>query len=80
MQITTETATVYRGGGRRWFTRKAAVYAEAFAIIKRKHPSERSDPDCGGGFHWRDMPRSEVLLRRVMRLVNQASKGASHAE
>ncbi len=69
MAVTVETATVYRGGGRRWFSRRAAVHAEAVAIIKRKHPTERFDSETGDGFHWTELPRSEVLLRRVRRLV-----------
>lgn len=74
MAVTKEHATVYRGGGRRWFGKKAAVKAEAVAIIKRKYPSERSDPECGGGFHWTELPRADVLLRRVCRLVNAAGE------
>lgn len=30
--ILTESAIVYRGGGRRWFTKKAAINAEAKAM------------------------------------------------
>jgi hypothetical protein len=29
MPVTTETATVFRGGGRRWFTKASAINAEA---------------------------------------------------
>ena len=36
MAITSEPAAVYRGGGRRWFTLRAAARAEAKALI-RKH-------------------------------------------
>ncbi len=73
MTVSTETATVYRGGGRRWFSLKAALKAEAIAIIKRKHPSEASEQDEFGrtydpDFHWRNLNRSDVLLRRMMRL------------
>lgn len=35
MTISTEAAQVYRGGGRRFFTLKAAARAEAKALIKR---------------------------------------------
>lgn len=41
MSVTTETATVYRGGGRRWFSLKAACNAEAWAIMRR-----RDKPRC----------------------------------
>jgi hypothetical protein len=75
MTVTKEVATVWRGGGRRYLTARAAVKAEAVAIIKAKHPSERHDPECGGGFHWTELPRSDVLLRRMCRLVRAA---ASH--
>jgi hypothetical protein len=73
MAVTTEQATVYRGGGRRWFSLRAAVKAEAQAIIKAKHPSERPEYENGmcyyPGFHWRELPRSDVLLRRLCRLI-----------
>jgi hypothetical protein len=73
MAVTTEQATVYRGGGRRWFSLRAAVKAEAQAIIKAKHPSERpeyeNDMCYYPGFHWRELPRSDVLLRRLCRLI-----------
>lgn len=73
--ITKEQATVYRGGGRRWLTRRAAIRAEAVAIIKCKHPTERSETDKQGrcidpGWHWTDLPRADVLLRRVARMVS----------
>lgn len=72
MPITTEQATVYRGGGRRWFTLRAAVKAEAIAIIKRRHPTEPDEPDVGGGWHWTNLPRADVLLRRMCRLTRAA--------
>lgn len=34
MTITTEIATVYRGGGRRWFTKDSAINAEAKAFYR----------------------------------------------
>ncbi len=34
--ISTEAATVYRGGGRRWFTLKAAAGAEVRAKLKTR--------------------------------------------
>lgn len=82
--VTIETATVYRGGGRRWLTCKAACKAEAVAVIKRKHPTERNAIDSngqniGGGWHWTNLPRSDVLLRRMMRLV-QVQRAAPEGE
>lgn len=38
-----EVATVYRGGGRRFFTRRAAERAEAKAIIRKRCECERGD-------------------------------------
>lgn len=75
--IAKETAVVYRGGGRRYLTKKAAIKAEAIAIIKRKHPTERST-DHGPmgiepGWHWSDLSRADVLLRRIERLVAKES-------
>lgn len=34
MNVTTETATVYRGGGRRWFSKAAAINAEAGKVLR----------------------------------------------
>lgn len=41
--IRQETAVVFRGGGRRFFTRKAAERAEAKAIIRKRCECERGD-------------------------------------
>ena len=74
--ITKETAIVYRGGGRRWLTLNAAVKAEAIVVIKKKHPSERGNmtyPECDPGFYWRELPRSDVLLRRMCRVIRASS-------
>jgi hypothetical protein len=67
--VTIEHAAVYRGGGRRWLTKNAALKAEAVAIIKRKYPTEHFNWETGNSFSWRDLPRSDVLLRRMVRLV-----------
>lgn len=80
-----ETATVYRGGGRRWFSQRAAIKAEAIAIIKRKHPTEPSEHDEMGrcidpGWHWTSLPRSDVLLRRVCRMVRSALAAINSTE
>jgi hypothetical protein len=69
MSVKASTTTVYKGGGRRWLTLDTAVKSEAKAIIKRKHPTEPFDSETGGGFYWRELPRSDVLLRRMCRLV-----------
>jgi len=72
--VTVETAKVYRGAGRRYFTKNAAIKAEAIAIIKARYPSEREHYDRNGypedpGFHWHELKRSEVMLRRMCRLI-----------
>lgn len=76
--VTTESATVYRGGNRRWLTLNAAVKAEAIKLIKKKYPTERPHY-CDGyveepGSHWSDLSRADVLLRRMCRLVRAAAE------
>ena len=79
MTVRAETATVWRGGRRRYLTKRAAIRAEAMAIIKEKYPSERPEYEQGhmiyGGFHCTSLPRFDVLLRRMIRLIErEASK------
>lgn len=67
MSVTIETATAYRGGGRRWFTRRAAERAEAKAIIKRRC-------ECDGGNHVTPpyscmLHRDPVRLQRMIHLL-----------
>lgn len=73
MKVSTETATVYRGGGRRYFTLRAACEAEARTIIQRKYPSEAAEYEDGQcyfhGSHWRELPHADKMLRRITRLV-----------
>lgn len=79
------TRTVYRAPtkGRSYLTKRAAIRNEAAALIERKHPTERQyiEPDgyCSDpGWHWTALPRHEVLLRRVCRLIARAtSKGGA---
>lgn len=80
MAITVDTAKVYRSSkkGRRYLTLKAAIHAEAVAIISNKYPRESPEfNDNGmcsyGGYYWReDIPRSDVLLRRLSRIVRNS--------
>lgn len=79
--IEAQTRTVYvaRTKGRAYLTKSAAINAEARALIAKKHPSERSEYDdmgrCTyGGFHWSSLPRSDVLFRRVRRLVARSGQ------
>jgi hypothetical protein len=60
--------------GRNYLTKRAAIHAEARALIKRKHPSESAEWDVGfAGWRWEELPRSDVLWRRVVRLVKRAN-------
>jgi len=81
MSVTAETATVYRAAGRRYVTLRGAVYAAAVARIKAKYPSEQAEYENGmqyyPGFHWSELPRSKVLLRRVCRLIKAEFKKAT---
>ena len=47
--ITSESATVYRGGGRRWFTKSAAIHAEAKAAYN-KAVKDKGLCECGSTF------------------------------
>jgi hypothetical protein len=75
MTVTVEVVKVYRGGGRRYLTKNAAINAEAVKIIKAKYPTEREYFENGycvdPGFHWTSLPRSHVMLRRMCRLVKK---------
>lgn len=80
--ISQEQATVWRGHGRRYFTKRAAIKSVAVALIKKRHPTEREESDEFGrttnpGFHWTEIPRWEILLRRVMRLVEKSMEKQS---
>lgn len=74
--IRAETATVYFAptANRRYITKRAAVRAEARALLTLKYPPEPAEYDESGrctyaGWSWQDEPRSDELLRRVCRLV-----------
>lgn len=66
--VTTETATVYRGGGRRFFTKKAAFRSEAKARVRAKYPCDCEagsfiDPPHDCGLH------GDFFVKRVDRLA-----------
>ena len=74
------TRTVYRATtkGRAYLTKTAAIKAEARALIENRHPTESSEFDGNGyqtdpGWHWTNLNRSDVLYRRVCRLVKKES-------
>ena len=59
---------------RRYLTKRAAIAAEARALITARHPKERQELDGFGriaypGWNWRELPRADVLYRRVVRVV-----------
>ena len=62
---------------RRYLTKRGAVAAEARALIKKRHPTERAEYEQGhmidSGWHWTSLPRADVLFRRVCRLVGKAA-------
>lgn len=78
--VKAEVATIYRGGGRRYLTLRSAVQAEARKIIEAKYPTEREYTSGDmqihePGWYWRDgLKRSDVLFRRVCRLVRAAAE------
>lgn len=78
MKITTETATVYRGGGRRWFTKDAASRAEARAKIRTRcdcsrhrsfHPRDGDEEVC---IYHADMVRYCRIVRRLAWIYKKA--------
>ena len=57
---------------KRYFSLDAACNGEARAIIEAKHPTEEFDPEDGYGFHWRELERSDVMYRRLARLIKRS--------
>lgn len=83
--IAIETAKVYRGGGRRYFTLKAAVKAEARKKINSRKLTcecDYCDHDELPGCPREDLPcrlhgeRFEVAYRRLTRIYMAAAKSA----
>lgn len=87
MNVTTETATVYRGGGRRWFTKRAACRAEARAKLKSRCDCDYCDHPEMPGCPTEDLPcqyhdgseRAAKILRRLSMVYFRAYSEASHA-
>lgn len=71
MGIEVITRQVYRSErrNRTYVHLRSAIMAEAKAIIIERYPHE--EDDRGRYFSWYDLPNSEKLLRRVMRLVKK---------
>lgn len=77
--IKTVVRTVYFAPtrGRYYMTKAGAIKAESRAILSKKFPTEQAEYEDFGfktypGFHWTSLPRSEVLFRRVCRLIEKA--------
>lgn len=69
-------ATVYYSptAKRRYLTLGSACKGEATAIIKKKYPTIDFERDTGAGFYWKELPRSDVLHRRLTKLVKNKYK------
>jgi hypothetical protein len=64
---------------RRFFTKRAAIRAEASALIARKYPKEPEERDEFGrttysGWHWRSDDRLCRLHDRLVRIITKLSK------
>jgi hypothetical protein len=75
MSIQREVATVYRGGGRRWFSKKSACNAEARALIKKRCDCEKDDPSIGYSgetcHYHSDMNRYARIKKRLSRFIER---------
>jgi len=74
--IQVQTAKVFYSPtmGRRYFSKHAAISAEARALILKKYPPEPFEPDTGAGWHiqYDDQDRYEKLHKRLCRLIKRA--------
>lgn len=84
MPIKPVVRTVYLAPtkGRHYMAKAAAIKAEARALILQRHPSEPPEHDVGmNGWIWQyDLPRADVLLRRVCRLIKKSTPPAPGTE
>lgn len=86
MTVTTETATVYKGGGRRYFSKSAAIHSEARAAYRVAIKS-KDRCDCSTEFHegfgdYNDTCKyhdhSEPVYGRYIRFAEHCIKKASN--
>jgi len=81
LNITTETATVYRGGGRRWFSLKAACRAEAKEKLRKNCDCDTFDAGCYGEGHitcaLHKPERYPKIVRRLTRIYMAAYRAAN---
>lgn len=82
MPVTTETATVYRGGGRRWFTLQAACNAEAKSLHRKRFDQQcycsSPEPEVGDGGDTCEFHEDKFFhrfVRRVAWLIRQQHTG-----
>lgn len=63
--------------GRRYFSKSAAIKAEARAIILKRYPNENFERDTGHSFDMRinEPEKYEVMFRRMCRIVKNATDG-----
>lgn len=84
--IATETATVYRFGRRRYFTKRAACAAQARAKLNERCECDYCDHDELPGSLREDLPcslhaypRHEKIMRRLVRVYMKAmSQGGAN--
>ena len=81
MIVETLTATVYKGGGKRYLTKRAAYYAAARAKINSRCDCEPCDyADYETGYmpvmcQWHeDRDRCEAVIQRLARWYQHADK------
>jgi len=85
MAVKSENATVYRGGGRRWFTKYAAERAEAKAIINRRCECAPGDDPIMDGpyitppyvcYYHNDRVKFERMVRLLVVMFVRKGAGA----
>jgi hypothetical protein len=71
--VTDEVAKVYRAGGRRFFSKKAAFHAAARAIIKKRCDCEMGDSITPGiTCRYHEPEHYPVVAARLARFVARA--------
>jgi len=80
-KIEPNSRTVYLAptAGRTYLTARAAANREAAAMLERKYPTERDDPECGGGYHWTQSPTLVKVRQRLARIILRAYRRAARA-
>jgi hypothetical protein len=67
--VSSSMATVFHGGGRRWFSRRAAERAEAKAIVRRRCECDRGDtvtPAYACAYHRMEPQRFERMIHLLV--------------